>query len=786
MTIKTSSTQRHHAAYFPYMFVDCRGELLWKNNPTVEIAIPEILFITSFPPRECGIATYSSDLLEALRSKFGHTFKLVVCALESNLEQCIYPEPPKFILNTDLPNEFSQIALAINNSINIQAIVVQHEFGFFRKQESAMLEFWQSLKKPLAFVFHTVLPFPDPTWKQKVQVLSKIAQRLVVMTDSSAVILSRDYGISKAHIETIPHGTHLVPHLDRSVLKAKYGLTGKRILTTFGLLNEGKSIETTIDALPSIIENYPDVLFLIIGVTHPMVFKQQGEWYREMLVEKISALGLGNHVKFINDYLPVATILEYLQLTDIYLFTSKDRNQAVSGTMSYAIGCGCAVVSTPIPHAMELLNNNVGEIIDFEDSTMLSKAVVGLFNNELRMGEMGSNGLHRMASTAWQNSAISHAAVFQSLVAVPLALKFTPPPLNLDHIEKLTTSLGMIQFSVINQPDIRTGYTLDDNARALIAMCKLYKFTQNTSDLRLAQIYFDFVRRCFQLNGVFLNYVDADGNFTDQNYLENLEDSNGRALWALGYVISLGDILPIAMVGDAIQMFQAVLPNAIEMHSTRAMSFVVKGLYYKQQFMPDMDDLQVIKTLCNRLVQMFQHESNEQWQWFESYLTYGNSVIPEALLCGWMVTGEQKYRDIAKSTFDFLLSIVFQGKELAVVSNQGWLHRTQQRVALQRGGEQPIDVAYMVMALQKYIDVFGALEYEDKIQRAFDWFLGANHLKQIIYNPCTGGCYDGLEKEHVNLNQGAESTVSYLMARLTYLGGFKSRKEFLMYEKNYR
>ena len=774
----TQSARLHHAAFFPYMFVDHVGEVHWTNHHAVETTAPEILFITSFPPRECGIATYSCDLMGAMRSKFGDSFGLVVCALESDLEQCVYPEEPRFVLNTDRPDEFADIVLAINRSVNIQVIVVQHEFGFFGKQEAAMLKFWQSLRKPLVFVFHTVLPFPDAVWKKKVQGLSNIAQRVVVMTETSAEILSRDYDIDKEGIETIPHGTHLVPHLDRSELKAKFGLSGMRVLTTFGLLNEGKSIETTIDALPLIVGQYPDVIFLVIGVTHPVVLKQQGEWYREMLTEKICELGLGNHVRFVNGYLPVSEILEYLQLTDIYLFTSKDRTQAVSGTMSYAIGCGCAVVSTPIPHAIELLKNDVGVIVDFEDPHMLAAAVLGLFEDETRRVKMGSKGLHRMASTAWQNSAVAHASIFQSLLKSPIALKFTPPPLNLNHIDKLTTPMGMIQFSIINQPDIGSGFTLDDNARALIAMCMHYQAMQRSEDLLYVQVYFDFVRRCMQPDGTFLNYVDVDGDFTDQNHRENLEDSNGRAIWALGYVISLGDVLPKAMVNEALRMFHLAMPNAMQMHSTRAMAFVVKGLYYKHQWIPVGRDIELMKKLCDRLVQMFHHESNDEWHWFESYLTYGNSVIPEALLCAWTVTKEKTYREVAKSSFDFLLSIVFQGKELTVISNQGWLHRSHPPIVLKRGGEQPIDVAYMVMALQKFIDVYGDV-YEEKIQRAFDWFLGGNHLKQIMYNPCTGGCYDGLELTHVNLNQGAESTVSYLMARLTYLGRYHSRKGFL-------
>ncbi len=764
-----NSARQHHQTFLPYSYVDSLGEVHWIPAAQARPKQPEILFITSFPPRECGIANYSSDLLNALRGKFGNTYKLSVCALESDTQQYNYPSNPRFIFNTDRSKGFQNIVEQINDAKEIQVIVVQHEFGFFGKNQAALMDFWRHLNKPLVFVFHTVIPFPDLEMHENVNRLVGFAARVVVMTQMSADILVRDYDVDPTLITTIPHGTHLVPHLDKIELKRKYKLSGQRVLTTFGLLSEGKSIETTLYALPKIIAEYPDVIFLIIGVTHPEIVKKQGEKYRESLQEKIFELGLENNVRFVNGYLPVEEILEYLQLTDIYLFTSKDRNQAVSGTMSYAIGCGCAIVSTPIPHAIELLKDDVGVIVDFEDPYQLSEAVLGLLNDEVRRIKLGLNGLHRMASTAWENSAIAHAAIFQELSHTPTELEFKLPPLNLAHIEKLTTSKGMIQFSEINKPNELTGYTLDDNARALVAMCMHYQRTADSDDLRLIHVYFDFITQCLQHNGMFLNYIDENGDFTSQNRRENLEDSNGRAIWALGYVISMGKSLPEYMIEEAIVMMNSAFRNVKRMHSPRAMAFVIKGLYYKSMTVSGTSDIELLKTLSNRLVQLYKHESNRNWHWFESYLTYGNSVLPEAMLCAWIVTKDITYRDVAKSTFDFLLSIVFQGNELTMISNQGWLHRSEPPIVLKKGGEQPIDVAYLVMALRKFSMEFPDQGYLEKIKPAFDWFLGANHLKQIMYNPCTGGCYDGLEFDHVNLNQGAESTVSYLLARLTVM-----------------
>jgi hypothetical protein len=270
-----------------------------------------------------------------------------------------------------------------------------------------------------------------------------------------------------------------------------------------------------------------------------------------------------------------------------------------------------------------------------------------------------------------------------------------------------------------------------------------------------------------------LNYVDEQKQFTEQNYTTNLADSNGRAIWALGYLVSISNLISKesqSIATDAAVTMKKALLNVNKMHSTRAMAFVIKGLYYSNTFKKSDNHTEIIKHLTNRLVQMYRHEADGSWLWFESYLTYANSILPEALLCAWLDTGDVVYKDIAKSSFDFLLSKIFRDGRIKVISNKGWLHKAQNGISNKAeiiGGEQPIDVAYTILALSKFYKVFKEDAYKHKMELAFNWFLGANHLHQIIYNPCTGGCYDGLEENYVNLNQGAESTVSYLMARLT-------------------
>src|SRR6185295_18802690 len=317
-------------------------------------------------------------------------------------------------------------------------------------------------------------------------------------------------------------------------------------------------------------------------------------------------------------------------------------------------------------------------------------------------------------------------------------------------------------------PDIDSGYTLDDNARALIAMCRHFELTGDTKDIQYINIYFNFIKYCMQSGRNFLNYVNKERKFTEQNNYTNLEDSNGRAIWALGQLLCIKDLLTVELVQEAEWIMENALLNISRIRSTRAMAFVIKGLYYRNRKNRSIQDAQLIKEFADRLVQMYRHEKTDTWRWFESYLTYANSLLPEAMLCAWLVTGEPLYKEIARTSFDFLLSKIFVANSIKVISNKSWLYK-EELVPITIGGEQPIDVAYTILALKKFDDVFKDEGYRKKMETAFNWFLGNNHLHQVIYNPCTGGCYDGLEENYVNLNQGAESTISYLLARLTVI-----------------
>ena len=728
----------------------------------------DILFISSYPPRECGIATYTNDLISAINNKYTNSFNLKVCALENNTENFIYPDEVTYVLNTQQPDEYIALANTIAAEPNIELVCIQHEFGFFAgKYTFDFMQLIKNIQKPIIIAFHTVLPEPNEQLKTDIQYIAAHCDALVVMTKHAANILIKEYQIPIDKIEVISHGTHLISYKDKAQLKKTHGFMGRKVLSTFGLLSAGKGIETTLQALPEIILNHPDVLFLIIGKTHPVVVSQEGEKYRILLTQMVADLNLCKHVIFINKYLPLPLLLEYLQLSDIYLFTSKDPYQAVSGTFSYALSCGCPIISTPIPHSLEVLNQDSGIIIDFNHPTQLAAAAIGLLNNEELRTQFSNNSLQRNSPSAWENSALAHALLMQKklqLKGKAYPLYFRMPAINLSHVKKMSTPIGMVQFAKINQPDLGSGSTLDDTARAMIAMCMHYKIYDDPSVLKLIYTYLEFILFCQHPDGAFLNYVDQDKKFTEQNHQTNLSDANGRAIWALGYLISLVNTLPQNYIDLAESILLKTYPIIADMHSPRAMAFAIKGLYYANLTTKNSIRTKLIKRLAERLLNMYLHEHSHDWEWFESYLTYANAVLPEAMLCAYLDTNNLVYREVASSSFTFLTKQLFTGNQIKVISNKTWLIKGEKAAHF---GEQPIDVCYTILALQKFYELNHEQKYANKLQHAFNWFMGNNHLKQIIYNPCTGGCYDGIEETQINLNQGAESTLSYLLSRLT-------------------
>lgn len=724
-----------------------------------------MLIVSSYPPRECGIATFSNDIVNSVKKVFGHTLPIEVCALQNEMNHFEYGNEVKYILSTASIDEYRLVAEKINERNDIGLVCIQHEFGLYGGEYGDyLLAFLLALNKPIITVFHTVLPNPDEKRKKVVQAIIDLSNRIVVLTNNSQEILTNQYNCQKSKINVIPHGTHIVLWEQKEILKTKYHYSDKIVMSTFGLISENKNIETVLYSLPEIIAKHPEVIYLVIGKTHPEIIKREGEKYCNMLMDIVQKLHLEKNVVFINEYLELKQLLKYLTLSDIYLFTSKDPNQAVSGTFAYAMSCGCAVISTPIPHAVEALKEGNGILLNgFDKPEEFQKAILKLIESKEERIAMGKNAYSLSHATTWENIAIQYGLLFGKLTNREEDLSFNLPPIKLNHIKELTTGVGILQFSNFSQPDPVSGYTLDDNARALINMVMYHNYCQDDTALKLANTYLSFIEDIQRDNGRFDNYKNYECQLTPQNSEVNLDDANGRALWALGYVIAHKHTLPLDLVRRAEKCWDKALENIYEITSPRAIAYTIKGLYGYYSINPKETIKKYIEQLADNLLNHYHINSEKNWCWYEDYMTYANNVLPEAMLYSYLATGNHKYKKIAIITFDFLLSHYFMKGQLKVISNKGWFKKENERVFY---GEQPIEVATTIITLDLFYEVTGNIKYKDQLELAFIWFLGNNHLKQIMYNPENGASYDGLEDKHVNINQGAESTLCFFKSQL--------------------
>lgn len=720
----------------------------------------KIVFVSTVPPTQCGIATYTKDLIDAFQSTF-ENLECIYCKLSETSE--VVPDT-SFTLNYNKKEDYRRVAEEINADDSIRLVHIQHEFGLFGGHYGDyLLELLEHLKKPIAFTFHSVIPNPHKQFQTFVQLLASYSSIIFAMTRDSKNLLQSDYHIDENLITYVPHGTHIVAYNEPNQTKKKLGLENHKILSTFGLLGTGKSIETAINALPEIIENHPDTLYLVIGKSHPKNIKDGVDPYRQYLKNIISEKKLDQHVLFIDRYLELEELLEYLRATDVYLFTSKNPEQAVSGTFAYAMSCSCPIVATSIPHIREELSPDTGIIVDIGNSRDFSRAVNKLLSNDALRESMAINAYQKTRESSWENVAIKHFNAYTEKAKLFSNVKFRIPKIKLIHIRNLTTSNGIIQFSKINLPDINSGYTLDDNARALIMMSMHYMLFRKKEDLLYIEIYLNFLERSQQPTGNFINYIDQFNQEHIKNSYVNLEDSNARAVWALGTLISFEDHMPAGIIKRAVTCFLKCKPWVSNLLSPRAIGFSIKGLYAYYVSTKEKFVIPVIEHLANNLITKYDLHATKNWKWFENYMTYANSVLPEAMIYAYLTTGNSAYKKAGVESLDFLLSKMFLKDGFKVISNKGWYHKNKNPMQF---GEQPIDVAYTIQTLNVFYQVIGDKAYKSKMNLAFEWFLGRNQLSQIMYNPVSGGCFDGLEEKNVNLNQGAESAVCYLMARL--------------------
>ncbi len=722
-----------------------------------------ILLMCSYLPRECGIATYSFDLRQSLVEKFGANCQVDICALENSHDQYAYPNEVKYILKVDNKRAYPKLAKELNALQDYDAILIAHEFGLFGgAYGSDLLLFLETNQTPVILNFHTVLPNPEKARYDFVNQLIAFSSAVVCMTNASATLLMKDYQCPQAKCEVIAHGTALVAHRNQQQLKKSLNLDNKLVLTTFGLLSRGKSIETALHALVNIKANFPTCCYVILGKTHPEVAKSEGESYRNSLIALTAALDLNENVRFVDAFVENQLLQDYLQATDLYLFTSNDPNQAVSGTFAYAMACGCPIVATAIPQAKDALGD-AGIVVDFNNSIQMAEAIQQVLQDEFLRSEMQQAAVQKSKPSAWPNVALQYMRLFEKNNPQQKKVKHsTLPKYNLNHLKKCTTSIGLLQFCKAEQPLLASGYTLDDNARALIALIEYYAIHPEYGMLKNISIHFGFIERMQLASGRFINYLDFMENPTTQNSNENLDDANGRAIWALGTMASLHHMFDPTYLKKVQQMIDKSLDMLSNIDSPRANAFAIKGLVKFSKVVSDPRILDLIATMGKKLEALYIFHRNDEHHWFEPKLTYANALLPEALLLVSKITANQNQQAIANQSFTYLLKLLFEDDEFQVISNRTWYEPGKE---MARDGQQPIDVSYTILALSTFYEYTKLKSYLIKMKTAFDWYLGKNCLNQIVYNPISGGCQDGLEANGVNINQGAESSVTYLMAR---------------------
>ncbi|MFH1501118.1 MAG: glycosyltransferase [archaeon] len=713
-------------------------------------------FLGNYPPKECGIATFTKDLATAMNKKWNPRLKSRIIAL--NDEECVYHYNKKVILeaNREDIEEFINLAKRINNSDEIKIVCIQHEFGIFGGEYgSYLVPFMETIEKPVVTTFHSVLPDPDKVRKRIVQYICEKSAGVVVMAEKAIEILEREYEADPSKIHLVYHGIPDMPLQDSSITKKHLKLEGKDVILTFGLLSRNKAVEYMIKALPPLVKKYPNLLYLIVGETHPNVRREEGETYRNSLVSLVKKLGLKDHVKFYNKYLTLQEITEYLKASDIYVCTNNDPDQIVSGTLSYAMGCGAAIISTPSIYAEEVLAKERGIVVEFKNPNSYTRAIDKILTDKSLADKLRENAYSFSRQMIWQNVATGYLRIFNQITQLREDTTKKFPYVRLRHLNNLTDETGIIQFSKLTTPDKESGYTVDDNSRALIATVLHSNLFKSKNSLKLAKTYLNFLENSQDSEGWFNNIIK------DNKVLCDSEDAFGRALWALGFTISKSKNQELAQKAE--EMFSKSYKHVEKLKYPRSKAFSLVGLYYYYKKNPNQEALTKIKNIADELVELYERETSENWHWFEQSLTYANSKIPEALFFAYRLTKNEKYLEIAEKTLNFLSDMVFIEGKLAPIGQNGWYKRSGERAFFD---QQPVDASAMA---QTYLIAYYTTkkrEYYQKAVLSFNWFLGKNYLNQMVYNESTGGCYDGLSKESINLNQGAESTISYLMARL--------------------
>lgn len=719
----------------------------------------KIAFIATYPPEECGIATFTQNLLNAIRSGFtSEEDDVRVFAIQK--DDCLkYPEEVSFVINQNTKGDYIKAAEMINAG-KFDICIIQHEYGIFGGESGVfILSLANALNIPFIVTAHTVLKKPSVQQQSVMCSLADKGQQIVVMTNKARQFLRDIYGISASKISIIEHGVPKKKNdTSKESIKKAMHLEGRTLLMTFGLLGRNKGIETVINALPEVVKKHPDVVYLVQGNTHPAVIRHEGESYRESLQALADEKGVGDHLIFQKGFMTEENLFDLLHAVDIYITPYHNEEQITSGTLSYALGAGAVVLSTPYWHATELLAEDRGMLFNFRDHHQLAEMINSLLDHPDKMQVLQLNANRYAHHLRWSNAGKRYLQLLRSVMKdqhftahIHTIPHFAEPGLR--HIIKLTDNIGIYQHALFGLPNYHEGYCLDDNARALMAMTMAAANGYENETVPLAEVYLSFIHFMQDKDGWFHNFLSFERKILDE---ECSEDAYGRTMWALGMVIASEHFE--FLKAPAEEIFMKSLHKAFTLRYERGIANTIIGLrYFLDKYPFHNEAFSALQQLTAELVKRYKTCSDGTWNWFEHSLTYDNGILPLAMLHSYSITGEAEHLEIAKASTDFLRRELMREDYLSLVGSNGWYQKGKSKALYP---QQAIDAMSMVMLFSEWTKTDEDPSFRDYMMKCYRWFFFENVLGISLYDRHTQGCCDGLEDYGVNRNQGAESTLA--------------------------
>ncbi len=730
------------------------------------------IFIGTYPPRECGIGTFTRNLFYAMQAglESNDPNGSFVVAMNDYDQEYNYPEEVHFTIRQESQEDYISAARYINLSY-AECCILEHEFGIYGGQNGIyILPLLYRLEIPLVVTLHTIVKTPSYNEKAVLQEICKMANRVVVMSHKAIGFLIDIYDVPEEKIVFIEHG---VPDFkfNQEEAKHEFRLRNKKVMLTFGFLSRNKGIETVIKALPAVIKKHPDILYIVLGKTHPNVLRHSGEEYRVYLTTMVNDLHLERNVILLNKFVSQKDLFKYLHACDIYITPYLNEAQITSGTLSYAVGVGAAVVSTPYWHASELLDDGKGVLFNFNDSNELSEILSDLFDVPEKRMQLRQKAYEYGRGITWPKIGVKYNELVQIIVKEDMKIikkEIIPfdimqlPPFSLAHFQRMTDDTGIIQHAKYGIPNLKEGYCLDDNARALLLAVLVINRKKDPRVLKLCPIYLSYIHYMQNKDGSFKNFLSFNRNFLDE---VGSEDSFGRTIWALGYMLANAPNDSYYQISR--MLFFNALPIFEKLKSIRSIAKTIIGIsYYLRSNPSDENLMEVLRKLTDKMIELYDENSSDDWNWFEQMLTYDNAILPLAMLHAAQLFSDEKILDIAMASMNFLVGVTFKEGYLSTIGNEGWYRKDGERA---RFAQQPVDAMAMILMFHQAFIITQDNKYLDKLFTSFMWFLGENDLRISLYDYETKGCCDGLESYGVNRNQGAESILAYLISYLTVL-----------------